>query len=131
MKIPTLEKLKKDKILEEIKKSSEGIEIYVVGGVIRDLYTGKANFDKDLIVCNLEAKNYAMDLAEKLNATFIPLDEENKIYRLVLKDKKTFIDITNPINNNIEEDLKRRDFTINSVAMNIDTLGEKRVYQLF
>lgn len=121
MKIQTLEKLKKDKILEEIKKSSEGIEIYVVGGVIRDLYTGKANFDKDLIVCNLEAKNYAMDLAEKLNATFIPLDEENKIYRLVLKDKKTFIDITNPINNNLEEDLKRRDFTINSVAMNIDT----------
>ena len=121
MKIQTLEKLKKDEILEEIKKSSEGIEIYVVGGVIRDLYTGKANFDKDLIVCNLEAKNYAMDLAEKLNATFIPLDEENKIYRLVLKDKKTFIDITNPINNNLEEDLKRRDFTINSVAMNIDT----------
>ena len=121
MKIQTLEKLKKDKILEEIKKSSEGIEIYVVGGVIRDLYTGKANFDKDLIVCNLEAKNYAMNLAEKLNATFIPLDEENKIYRLVLKDKKTFIDITNPINNNLEEDLKRRDFTINSVAMNIET----------
>lgn len=121
MKIQRLEKLKKDEILEEIKKSSEGIEIYVVGGVIRDLYTGKANFDKDLIVCNLEAKNYAMNLAEKLNATFIPLDEENKIYRLVLKDKKTFIDITNPINNNLEEDLKRRDFTINSVAMNIET----------
>ena len=121
MKIQTLEKLKKDKVLEEIKKYSEGIEIYVVGGVIRDLYTGKANFDKDLIVCNLEAKDYAMNLAEKLNATFIPLDEENKIYRLVLKDKKTFIDITNPINNNLEEDLKRRDFTINSVAMNIET----------
>ena len=119
MKIPTLEKLKNDKILKDIKKYSEGVEVYVVGGVIRDLYTGKDNFDKDLIVCGIEAKDYALNLSENLDATFIPLDEENKIYRLVLRDKKTFIDITNPINNSIEEDLKRRDFTINSIAMNI------------
>ena len=51
MKIPTLEKLKNDKILKDIKKYSEGVEVYVVGGVIRDLYTGKDNFDKDLILC--------------------------------------------------------------------------------
>ena len=121
MKIPTLEKLKNDEVLKDIKNYSEGKEVYVVGGVIRDLYTGKENFDKDLIVCNEEAKEYALNLAEKLDATFITLDEENKIYRLVLQDKKTFLDITNPINNSLEEDLKRRDFTINSIAMNIAT----------
>ena len=95
MKIPTLEKLKQDKVLEDIRNCSKSIEVYVVGGAIRDLYTGKENFDKDLIVCGVEAKNYALDLAEKLDATFIPLDEENKIYRGVVRGKKEFVGRTN------------------------------------
>ena len=49
------------------------------------------------------------NLADKLNAHFIELDSENSIYRLVLEDKINYIDITNPLNNSIEEDIKRRD----------------------
>lgn len=121
MKTQIFDKIKDDLIIKEIIKYSPNIEVYCVGGIIRDLFLNRENFDKDLIVKGIDAKDYALNLSEKLDATFIPLDETNNIYRLVLKDKKNFIDITNVLNNSIEDDLKRRDFTINSIAINLKT----------
>ena len=117
-----LEKIKKDKIIQLIKKHSQNTEIYLVGGVIRDFYLNKENFDKDIVIANSNPEKFAKMIAENLKASFIPLDEENKIYRLVLKDKINFIDIAGIIGNNIEDDLKRRDLAINSIAINLQTL---------
>lgn len=116
-----IEKIKKDKIIDLIKQHYEDAEIYLVGGTIRDFCLEKDNFDKDIVVDKIEAKKFAQTLAESIDATFIPLDEENKIYRLMLKDKINCIDIANLIGANIEEDLKRRDLTINSIAINLKT----------
>ena len=55
----------------------------------------------------------AHEISDKTNGTFVELDFENKIYRVVLEDKNNYLDITQA--NNIEEDFKRRDFTINSI----------------
>lgn len=121
MKTQIFDKIKNDIIIQQIINYSSDIEVYCVGGVLRDLFLKKENFDKDLIVKGTDAEDYSKMLAEKLDATFIPLDEVNKIYRLVLKDKKNYIDITNVLNDSIEQDLKRRDFTINSVAVNLKT----------
>lgn len=121
MKTRIFDEIKNDLIIQEIIKYSSDVEIYCVGGFLRDLFLEKENFDKDLIVKGTDAEDYSKMLAEKLDATFIPLDEVNKIYRLVLKDKKNCIDITNILNDSIEQDLKRRDFTINSVAVNLNT----------
>lgn len=116
-----IEKIKKDEIINLIKANSDNIDIYLVGGAVRDFFLNKDNFDKDIIVEKINAKKFAQSLAESLDATFVPLDEENKIYRLVLKDKINFIDIASPIGKNIEEDLKRRDLTINAIAINLKT----------
>lgn len=121
MKTQLIQKIKEDKLLNAIRELSNGLEVYCVGGVIRDCILGKANFDKDLIVCGIEAEDYAKMLADKLEASFIPLDVENKIYRLVLEDKITCIDITNPVEGSIDKDLKRRDFAMNSVAINLES----------
>ena len=67
-------------------------------------------------------------MAQKLDATYVPLDEENKIYRLVLKDKINFIDITNPIENSVEKDLGRRDLRMNAIAFD---LKDKKFIDLF
>jgi len=122
-----IDKIKNDEIINLIKNHAQKeytncAEIYIVGGTFRDFYLDKENFDKDIIVDKVEAEEFAKTLTEALKATFIPLDEENKIYRLMLKDKKNCIDIASPIGNSIEEDLKRRDLTINSIAVNIKTL---------
>ena len=94
-------------------------EAYLVGGAVRDYLLGKTTYDKDIIVQN--AKQFAESFSKKYNRGVIPLDEENHIYRIVLEDKLNYIDITEPINGSLMEDLKRRDFTINSIALNLKT----------
>lgn len=118
-----LEKIKHDDIINKIKehatKTKGDIDVYLVGGLIRDFYLDKENLDKDIIVDKIDAEKFAKSLAQSINAKFIPLDEENKIYRLILKDKTNYIDIANPIGESIEDDLKRRDLTINAIAINL------------
>lgn len=96
-------------------------KIYLVGGSVRDALLGKASFDRDLIVTDVDARDFSLKVAEFFDGVFIPLDEENKIYRIVLSDKINYFDITNPIEGSLEKDLRRRDLTINSVAVDIRT----------
>ena len=117
-----VEKIKNDAIVSLIKTHADKAEIYLVGGILRDFYLGKENFDKDMIVDKVNAEEFAKSLAKSINATFIPLDEENKIYRLIMKDKINCIDIAALSGNSIEDDLKRRDLTINAIALNLKTL---------
>lgn len=119
-------KIKSDKILSNIAKNFPDNDIYVVGGTVRDFLMDKTSYDRDIIVMKEDAKDFALKLNKIFDSTFIPLDEENKIYRLVLKDSKDphnpdMIDITNPIENSLERDLMRRDLTINAVAVNIQS----------
>ena len=106
--------IKDDFILKDI---NEG---YLVGGYVRDFLMGKRGDDlKDRDIAIKGAECFAKKLAQKLDATFITLDEVNKIYRLVLKDKENYLDISELCGDTIEEDLLRRDFTINAVAYDL------------
>ncbi len=102
-----------DEVIELIKKIDSNS--YLVGGAVRDYLLGKNSYDRDIIVRN--ARDFAQKLANETNGTFIELDQENNIYRVVLKDKLNYIDITQA--DDIEIDLKRRDFTINSIAIDL------------
>ena len=104
-----------DQTLELLKSTNE--DIYLVGGAVRDYLLGKTTYDKDILVNN--AEDFAKTFAEEHHATFIPLDIKNKIYRVVLDDKLNYIDITEPINKSLYDDLRRRDFTINAIAINL------------
>ena len=97
-------------------------EGYLVGGSIRDLLTKNCEFyDRDISIKG--AEQFAREIAAKFDATFITLDNENKIYRVVLKDKVNYLDISELQGSSIEEDLKRRDFSINAIAY--DLAGDK------
>lgn len=116
----SLEILKNNPVYEILKRSDNNI--YLVGGAVRDALMGKVSHDLDIIVTDCPAKEFAEEFAQNNDiATIVTLDEINNIYRVVMSDKVNYIDITNPINNSLEEDIKRRDITINSVALNIKT----------
>lgn len=99
--------IKDDFVLKNI---NEG---YLVGGAVRDFLMGKTTVDRDIAILGAE------EFAKKINGTFIVLDEENKIYRVVLEDKINYLDISELQGGNIEEDLLRRDFTINAIAYDL------------
>lgn len=105
--------IKDDFILSEI---NEG---FLVGGSVRDFLMGKSFVDRDIAIKG--AENFAKKIAKQFDGTFVVLDSENKIYRIVLKDKINYLDISEIVGNSIEEDLQRRDFTINSIAYNLKT----------
>lgn len=114
------DKITSDKILSKITAACEN-EIYIVGGTVRDFLTGKESLDRDIIVSDEDARDFALKIQPLFDAAFVPLDEVNRIYRLVLPDKINYIDITNPIEGSLHKDLMRRDLTINAVAVNVRT----------
>ena len=105
--------IKDDFILSKI---NEG---YLVGGSVRDALMGKSFVDRDIAIKG--AESFAKKLAEEFNATFIVLDPEYKIYRLVLEDKTNYLDISEIQGTNIEEDLSRRDFAMNAIAIDLSS----------
>lgn len=115
-----IEKLDNNSIIKLIKPHVSNVQTFIVGGFIRDMIIGEESPDIDLIVCEDEIELFCKDLADKLDAYFVELDSVNHIYRLVLEDKYHYIDITKPIENDIEKDIKRRDLTINAIAYNIN-----------
>lgn len=114
------DRIKNDEILNNISSFFDN-EIYLVGGAVRDILSGKAVTDRDLIVTGVDAGVFSKQVAEFFGGKFVPLDEENKIYRVVLEDKVNYLDITNPIEGSLEKDILRRDLTINSICVNIRT----------
>lgn len=112
------DKIRNDEILNNIASFFPN-KIYLVGGSVRDCLMGKDTYDRDLIVTDEDAGIFSQKIAEFFGGKFIPLDVENHIYRVVLSDKLNYLDITNPVENSMEKDIKRRDLTINAVAVDI------------
>lgn len=110
----------RDEILNSINNIIKDKEVYLVGGYLRNYFlNNKISNDRDLVIIE-NSKDLALEIAQKLDGTFIELDSENEIYRVVLKDKINYFDISKAIDNNILKDIKRRDFTINSIFYNLN-----------
>lgn len=114
------DKIQNDSILNNISSFFDN-KVYLVGGAVRDLLLNKNLIDRDIIVLDEDAEKFSQKLAKFFDGKFIPLDIENKIYRVVLNDKTNYIDITNPVENSIEKDILRRDLTINAICADIKT----------
>ncbi len=96
---------------------------WLCGGSIRDILLEKPCRDIDLVVPK-DALTIARDTAQRLNATFVPLHEEEGVARVVSKD--LIIDFSQFRNGakEIHEDLLLRDFTINSMAIALKDLNK-------
>lgn len=111
--------IQNDEFINLIKPFVQDVECYLVGGFLRDLATGEISHDRDLIVKSDIAKNLAKTIADGTNSHFVPLDEENKIYRVVMPDKTNYFDISAMLEDDIDKDIHRRDLTINSLAYDL------------
>jgi len=90
----------------------------LVGGSVRDGLLKKFNQKQDLdFVIPTNAINFSEKLSKKINATFIKLDEKRDIARLVINGWN--LDFARQVGENLEEDLLRRDFRINAIALRL------------
>lgn len=90
---------------------------YLVGGAVRDalLCRNSEYLDLDFVV-EKNAIALASKIAKHYGAGFVILDEIRGIARIVFKD--TTVDFADQEGESVEEDLGRRDYTINAIAYN-------------
>ena len=98
-------------------------DIYLVGGYLRDWLLRRESKDLDLAVAG-DPRPVAKELADGLGGSLVTLDEETSTYRVVLPDQ-TQLDFT-PIRDDLESDLRRRDFTINALALPLSAMQSGR-----
>lgn len=102
-----------------------GIEGYLVGGLVRDMFLGRLTADIDVAI-TADALQIAEEMAKWLDGKFVLLDEDNRIARLVLfqellpGNKQLCIDLST-LAGDIYQDLARRDFTINAMAIHLES----------
>jgi poly(A) polymerase len=134
----------KDKILETLGKEADkaGFAIYVVGGYVRDFILGKKDTDIDIMVLG-DATEFAHIAAKKfgteLNAVYknfgtalLIINQNDTEYKVEFasarkesynrNSRKPEVESAN-----LEEDISRRDFTINTLAV---CLNEKNYGEL-
>ncbi len=102
--------------------ADRGTVAYLAGGMVRDLMLGREVEDIDIAVAE-DALEVASRIAAELQGKYIPLDEDNRIGRVVLTaaERKWELDFTT-IEGGIEQDLSRRDFTIDAMAIGLEEL---------
>jgi len=89
---------------------------YISGGTVRDWFLGLQSKDLDITVTN-SSFDWARQLAAKLDGTFVPMDRDEDVARVVWQG--TCIDFSSFREGakTLEEDLLKRDFTCNSLAV--------------
>ncbi len=127
-----LEEYLPQEILKLVKDAGEkasvlGREAYLVGGAVRDLFLGRANFDLDLVVEG-NAIRLAQELAKDSQTKLIihsrfgtaKLSYSNFSLDLATARRETYsqpgaLPTVQP--GNLSDDLRRRDFSINAMAL--------------
>jgi len=102
-----------------IKEVAGSTLVYAVGGCVRDFIRGKEVHDWDFVVEG-DVREIALKIAQELKSAFVPLDEDYQIYRLVPRNANLNLDFA-LCKGTIEEDLQSRDFTINAIALDVQT----------
>jgi len=121
-----LESLPMGAVLEAADKK----KVYIVGGPIRDFYLKREYNDIDLAVEG-DAAEVARKFASRVKGRLVPLDAELDESRVVVGNYT--YDFTGFPKGCLLPDLERRDFTINSVAVDLRELleGEAEVLDPF
>ncbi|WP_026477259.1 CCA tRNA nucleotidyltransferase [Alkaliphilus transvaalensis] len=114
------------------KKYIIGEKVYLVGGCLRDNLLNKIVKDWDVVI-EKDSYAFAKKVAEDFQGSFVEMDKENGVYRVILFDGLQ-IDFAKMQGNKIEEDLQHRDFTINGMAYDIEAgfpIKEKEIIDPF
>lgn len=108
--------------------NNSGGRLYLVGGAVRDEIMGKEKHDEDYCVTGLTETQFENMFPEAFSRgkSFKVYDIENREFALARIDRKSGLghkefEITTNKDITIEQDLERRDITVNSIAKDVLT----------
>ena len=99
--------------------AARGVQVYLVGGTVRELLLGRETHDLDLAVDH-QTLELAQALAARLGGTYVLLDEQQRSARVVWQGLE--IDLTEFRGPDLASDLQGRDFTVNAMAIDLQAL---------
>jgi tRNA nucleotidyltransferase/poly(A) polymerase len=105
------EKILKDRHNEIVFAKGRG-NVYLVGGYVRDMVRGVRSHDRDYIVSG-DSRSFVTKIRRITGGTIVEFNNEGMI-RIALKGGDT-LDFSKP-QGTLEEDLSKRDFTVNAIA---------------
>ncbi len=108
------ENIKEQKTIQMLLTGSFYGKVYLVGGAIRELILGNKPRDYDFALS--DARDIKTFESIFHSPSFILGKKPIQTHRIVIKDQALDITI---LKGTIDEDLKRRDFTINAIAYNV------------
>ena len=122
-----LERLGDDELLVKVARRlvADGAEGWLVGGAIRDTLLGRPGPPEiDLLVPD-DPFGFAQRVAAALGGSFVALDEDRRIARIVVGEggERREIDVAGLRAPSVPEDLGRRDFTVNALAVSLKDLA--------
>ena len=104
-------------------------DIFLVGGFLRDIFLGvEAKFDFDFAVSKHVTK-IAKEFSGIVKGRLVILDKKLRNIRVVLKKRQVIYnyDFSKFRGRSIEEDLERRDFTVNTLAVRINNFPKEDI----
>ena len=122
MNLPSLLDIALPKTIKDLIKTLSSSRIYLIGGFVRDMILGVTSLDLDFIVVNKRTNILGEELIKQFQGNYFVLDKETQTIRFVLKDEESknyTFDFTSVSDVDIENDFKRRDFTINTIAIDL------------
>ena len=102
--------------------SERGVRAHLVGGAVRDGLRRRTTTDVD-IVLDGDAHEAAAAIADSLDGHVVSLDSERDIARVVIgaETPLVVIDLARLAGGSLDADLRRRDFTIDAIAIDLSS----------
>ena len=126
MNLPSLLDIALPKTVKDLIKTLSNEKVYLIGGFVRDMILGIPSSDLDFIVVDKSTNSLGKELTKKFEGNYFVLDEATQTTRFVLKDEESqnyTFDFTPVKASDLEADFERRDFTINTIAIDLKEPG--------
>ena len=129
--IPLRQNLPHPQLIRRLHAFAEerGTQLYLVGGSVRALLLNQPLTDLDFALAD-DAIAFAKAFADKIGEAFVKLEEQPPTARIVIRETRFTLDFAGFRAETLEADLRLRDLTINTMALDLSLLLTKPAVNL-